>query len=66
MSEDIPNDYLLNITISMLTAYGRWNESVNATGSTATNVYSFSQPLNLIIPYFLSLFVAVPSLVLGF
>jgi hypothetical protein len=29
-------------------------------------VYSFSQPLNLIIPYFLSLFVAVPFLVLGF
>jgi hypothetical protein len=48
-----------------MTAYGRWNENVNVTVSTATNVCSFSQPLNLIIPYFLNLFVAVPFLVLG-
>jgi hypothetical protein len=54
------------MTTSIMTAYGRWNKNVNATVSTATNVYSFSQPLNLIIPYFLSLFVAVPFLVLGF
>jgi hypothetical protein len=66
MSEDILNDYLLNMTTSIMTAYGRWNDNVNATVSTATNVYSFSQPLNLIIPCFLSLFVAVPFLVLGF
>lgn len=46
-------------------AYARWNTSANATRSTAANVYSFSQPPNLIIPYFVSLAVAVPFLLLG-
>lgn len=45
--------------------YGLWNTTANATFLTATNVYSFSQPLNLIIPYFLSLFLAVPFLAVG-
>ena len=46
--------------MSTMQAYGRWNTSVNATSEIAGNVYSFSAPLNLIIPYFAILVLAVP------
>lgn len=53
------------MTTSIMTAYGRWNTTANATISTAVNIYDFTQPLNLIIPYFLTLALSIPFLVLG-
>jgi hypothetical protein len=43
-----------------------WNATVNATISTNRNVYSFSRPLNLILPYALSLLASLPFLVIGY
>jgi hypothetical protein len=65
MSQDIMNDYLFNMTVSMMLAYGEWNTTVNATQSTLINVYSFSRPLNLILPYFISLGLALPFIIVG-
>lgn len=59
------NDYLFNMTVSMMLAYGQWNTTVNATQSTLINVYSFSRPLNLILPYFISLGIALPFILIG-
>lgn len=53
------------MTTSISTAYGRWNTSTNATVLTVVNVYSFSRPLNLLIPYFLTLFLSLPFIILG-
>ncbi|KAH7319312.1 hypothetical protein BKA65DRAFT_99153 [Rhexocercosporidium sp. MPI-PUGE-AT-0058] len=65
ITEDMLNDYVLNVTTSIMVAYGRWNTTANATTFTTLNVYSFSEPLNLIIPYFLTLFVSIPFVVMG-
>ncbi|KAG4440987.1 hypothetical protein IFR05_003551 [Cadophora sp. M221] len=65
ITADMLNDYVLNATTSMMSAYGRWNTTANATTFTTLNVYSFSEPLNLIIPYFLTLLVSVPFVVMG-
>ena len=46
-------------------AYSRWNASVNATMESAVNVYSFSAPFNLLLPYFVTLVLAVPFILLG-
>jgi hypothetical protein len=65
ISEAIFNDYLLNMTMSAMQAYSRWSTRVNATRDTAVNVYRFSSPLNLILPYFVTLVLAVPFILLG-
>lgn len=46
-------------------AYGEWNTTANATKLTTINIYSFSQPLNLILPYFLTLLVSLPFILVG-
>jgi hypothetical protein len=48
-----------------MTAFQQTRTTVNATTSTSINVYSFSQPLSLILPYFLTLLVSLPFVVLG-
>ena len=48
-----------------MVAYGQWTTTANATRSVATNIYSFSQPLNLILPYFISLGIALPFVLIG-
>jgi hypothetical protein len=60
------NDQLINITMSVMMAYNQWSAQVNATVVDSVNVYSFSQPLVLILPYFISLAVALPFMILGF
>lgn len=59
------NDYLLNMTLSMMTAYGTWNTTTSTTTSTLHNVYEFSQPLNLLLPYFITLAFALPFIIVG-
>jgi hypothetical protein len=46
-------------------AYRTWNTTANASVSTPINVYSFLRSLNLTIPYFLNLVVAIPFILLG-
>ena len=65
ITQDILNDYLFNMTSSVMIALGSWNTTANATISTATNVYRFSSPLSLILPYFISLGLALPFMLLG-
>ncbi|CZS95332.1 uncharacterized protein RCO7_05773 [Rhynchosporium graminicola] len=66
ITTDMLNEYLLNTTISIMSAFGRWPTTANATTIHTLTVYSFSEPLNLIIPYFLTLLVSVPFIVMGF
>lgn len=65
VSEDRLNDYLFKMTTSLMLAYGQWNTTSNATILTPTNIYSFSSPLALILPYFITLLVSIPFLLLG-
>lgn len=53
------------MTTSMMVTYNLWNTTVNATKSTTVNVYKFSQPLSLVLPYFVTLLVALPFVVCG-
>ena len=59
------NEYLFNMTTSIMEAYGNWETTTNATITTTTSVYAFSEPLNLIVPYLATLFVAFPFIILG-
>ena len=53
------------MTTSIMTAYGEWTTTSNATISKASNVFSFSRPLNLILPYLISLLLALPFILIG-
>ncbi|KAL2063523.1 hypothetical protein VTL71DRAFT_5328 [Oculimacula yallundae] len=65
ITQDLMNEYLFNITTSMMLAYGSWTTTVNATRLTSHNVYAFSQPLSLLLPYFITLFISLPFVVIG-
>ncbi|KAK6612503.1 hypothetical protein H4I96_01716 [Botrytis cinerea] len=54
-----------NITLSTALSYSLWSTPTNTTTLTLHNIYSFSQPLNLLLPYFLALFLSLPFLLLG-
>lgn len=65
ITEDGLNQLLGNLTLSMIPSLGLWSETVNVTKSLSQNVFSFSHPINLILPYFLSLLLALPLLIIG-
>ena len=65
ITQDLLNEYLLNMTSAIAMQYGLWPTTVNATNHTMVNVYEFSQPLSLVLPYFITLFVALPFVVFG-
>ncbi|KAH6669412.1 hypothetical protein B0J14DRAFT_598601 [Halenospora varia] len=65
INQDLINDYLFKMTTSLMSAYGNWNTTTSATITTPTNIYSFSSPLTLILPYFLTLALSFPFMVLG-
>ena len=46
-------------------AYGTWNTTANATILNIINIYTFSKPLNLLLPYFLTLGLALPFIIVG-
>jgi hypothetical protein len=52
--------------MSVMMAYKYWSTQVNAIVVDSMNVYSFSQPLNLILPNFISLGTALPFIVMGY
>ncbi|TGO16217.1 hypothetical protein BPAE_0512g00010 [Botrytis paeoniae] len=59
------NRLLQNITLNMISEIGWWSTLANVTQWESINTFQFSKPLNLILPYFISLFLAIPILVLG-
>jgi hypothetical protein len=66
VSQQLLNQALLNITMSVITDFRLWNATDTEIQQRMTiNVYSFSKPLNLLIPYFVSLFLALPILAIG-
>lgn len=62
---DMANELLINTTISSLALNKRF-DMVNGTETRGFNAYRFENKLALILPYGLSLVLAVPILVLGF
>jgi len=62
---DTLNEMLQNVTLSLMNNFGIWTREVEATQSTLRNVYSFSNKLNLLLPYYVTLLVALPLLVIG-
>jgi hypothetical protein len=66
VNQDMLNSALLNITLSAIPTMGWWTaKDTLVTKREAINIYTFSRPLNLIIPYFLSLLLALPLLAIG-
>jgi len=65
VTEDLLNELLANVTLSVISEYGLWNTTTNVTIETLVSVHSFSSPINLILPYFLSLAIAFPFSALG-
>jgi hypothetical protein len=69
ISEELLNEVVANVTIAAMLSYyppSVWNATVVANVTTYRNIYSFSRPLNLILPYTLSLTLTLPFLVLGY
>jgi hypothetical protein len=66
VTPELLNSALLNITLSVITDFGRWYANdTEVIRWSSINVYDFSRPLNLIIPYFLSLIITIPILFIG-
>ena len=66
---ELMNDIIANVIIAAMLDYmplSLWNTTLNATTTTYRNIYSFSRPIDLILPYSLSLLFALPFLVLGY
>jgi hypothetical protein len=66
MTQDLLNEALVNITFSVMSAFGRWNTTVNGTSIETVNIYSFSRPEQFYLPYFIFLGLSLPALLLGF
>jgi hypothetical protein len=68
-TEALLNEVVANVTIAVMLSYyplSVLNTTVMANITTYRNVYSFSRPINLILPYTLSLIISLPFLILGF
>jgi hypothetical protein len=65
VSEKILNEGLANTTLNVMYGFGQWNTTVAANVTEITTVYVFKVRRNLIVPYFLTLFVAILFLILG-
>lgn len=69
ITEDLLNEMVANVTIAAMLTYFPleiWNQTVTANVTTSRNIYSFSRPINLILPYTLSLVLSIPFLVIGY
>lgn len=60
ITDDLLNEYITNVTISAL-SLNTWQQLVSVTTTKWRNTYDFSEPLNLILPYALSLTFALIS-----
>ncbi|KAE8158939.1 hypothetical protein BDV40DRAFT_291349 [Aspergillus tamarii] len=66
VNEEILNSMLANVTISAINHFQLWPTSTNVTRQDLHTQYVWSRPLNLLLPYFLSLGVALPLAALGY
>lgn len=66
ISQPLLNALLTNITLSAIPLYNLWTTRANATVTQSVNIYTFSRPGNLLVPYALCLALTFPCLVLGF
>ena len=66
VNEDILNRMLASLTLSAIPEFNLWSAHVNQTQLLSANTYSFSRPLNLILPYYLILICALPLLIFEF
>ncbi|RAQ40853.1 hypothetical protein AFGD_007155 [Aspergillus flavus] len=66
VNEEILNSLLANVTLSAINHFQLWPTSVNVTRQDLQTQYVWSRPLNLLLPYFLSLGVTLPLAVLGY
>ncbi|GAB1201318.1 hypothetical protein APSETT444_010709 [Aspergillus pseudonomiae] len=66
VNEEILNSMLANVTLSAINHFQLWPTSANVTRQDLRTQYVWSRPLNLLLPYFLSLGVALPLAVLGY
>jgi hypothetical protein len=68
-TEALLNEVVANVTIAAMLSYyplSVMNATVMANITTYRNVYSFSRPNNLILPYALSLIISLPFLIIGY
>lgn len=65
ITPELLNAAIANITISAAFHFGIWQANTTATITTWHNVYLFSAPYNLILPYALSLLLTLVLLLLG-
>ncbi|KAE8310649.1 hypothetical protein BDV41DRAFT_579345 [Aspergillus transmontanensis] len=66
VNEEVLNSLLANVTLSAINHFQLWPTSVNVTRQDLQTQYVWSRPLNLLLPYFLSLGVTLPLAVLGY
>ncbi|KAJ6439250.1 hypothetical protein O9K51_08662 [Purpureocillium lavendulum] len=64
--EDFLISALVNVTTTAITGLGYWNVDVNVSEHKLVTVYAFSRPLNLILPYSISLLCSLPFIIIGF
>lgn len=65
IGEDILNTMLLNITLSTIPHYNLWTTPSNTTRHQPRQKYYLSRPARLVAPYFVTLGVTLPLLILG-
>jgi hypothetical protein len=65
VSAGLLNEALANVTFAVMYSMPFWSMDSQATTSGFRNVYSFSRPMNLVLPYALSLLLSIPLLLIG-
>lgn len=66
LSQDSLNAVLANISASAISELNVWKARANVTEERLVGTYRFSRPLNLILPYSITLLCSLPCIVLGF
>lgn len=65
ITQDLLNEALANITLSVLNRLNMWHANVDTTRNEWVNTFIFAQPTRLILSYFIPLVIAIPFLTLG-
>ncbi|KAE8153275.1 hypothetical protein BDV25DRAFT_169157 [Aspergillus avenaceus] len=66
VDEDILNSMLANVTLSVINQFQLNSASTNVTRHDQRTQFVFSRPINLLLPYFLSLGLALPLAGMGY
>jgi hypothetical protein len=65
VTESILNSMLVNVSLSTIPKYNLWPVTTNVTMETLGMIYPFSRPINILLPYFLTLGLVLPLLLIG-